>query len=183
MQDSYKLLKSITNRKNTKRLNGCLRKSQNYFGVADGSNMWAGLSRIGKGEENGNPITIVEIGADGRGLLLGMNLTVRMPRGWTGDDAGHTGAVARELRESVYIGNGLLAQGDVLLSWDERAKCVPPEPQRRIASGCVAERPGVAAKKGMGSTTMELHRKWHKARHNRPGSCDGERPGAAGLDY
>ena len=123
----------------------------------------------------------MEIGADGRGLLLGMNVTVRMPRGWP--RAGHTGAVARELRESVDIGNGLLAQGDVLLSWDERAKCVPPEPRCRIALGCVAERPGVAAKKGMGSTMMELHRMWHKARHNRPRSCDGERPGVAGLDY
>ena len=71
--------------------------------------MWAGLSRTGKDEENGNPTTIVEIGADGRGLLLGMNLTVRMPRGWTGDGAGHTGAVAKELRAAVYINNRLLA--------------------------------------------------------------------------
>ena len=101
--------------------------------------MWAELSRTGKDEENGNPTTIVEIGADGRGLLLGMNLTVRMPRGWTGDGAGHTGAVARELRAAVYIGNSLLTQGDVLLSWDEGAKCLPPELQRRIASGCVVE--------------------------------------------
>ena len=124
----------------------------------------------------------MEIGADGRGLLLGMNLTVRMPRGWTGDGAGHTGAVARELRESVYIGNGLLAQGDVLLSWDGGAKCVPPEPQRRIASGCVAERPGVAAVNGMGSATMKPHRQWQEARRNRPSSCDGELLRTARLD-
>lgn len=81
--------------------------------------MWAGLSCTRKDEENGNPATIVEIGADGRGLLLGMNSTVQMPRDWTGDGAGHIGAVAKELRAAVYIGNGLLAHKEMysLLGW------------------------------------------------------------------
>ena len=89
--------------------------------------MWAGLSRTGKDEENGNPTTIVEIGADGRGLLLGMNSTVWMPQGWTGDSAGHTGAVAKELRAAVYIGNGLLAHKEMYCSpgIKGRSVCLP----------------------------------------------------------
>ena len=78
--------------------------------------MWAGLSRTGKDEENGNPTTIVEIGADGRGLLLGMNSTIRMPRGWTGDGAGHIGEVAKELRAAVYTGKGLLVHKEMYCS-------------------------------------------------------------------
>lgn len=89
--------------------------------------MWARLSRTGKDEENGNPTTIVEIGADGRGLLLGMNSTVRMPRGWTGDGAGHTGAVAKELRAAVYISNGLLVHKEMYCSpgMEGRSVCLP----------------------------------------------------------
>ena len=89
--------------------------------------MWARLSRTWKDEENGNPTTIVETGADGRGLLLGMNSTVWMPQGWTGDSAGHTGAVAKELRAAVYIGNGLLTHKEMYCSpgIKGRSVCLP----------------------------------------------------------
>ena len=94
-----------------------------------------------------------------------------MPRGWIGDGAGHIATITKELRAAVYIGNGLLM-----------AKCVPPKPRRRTTSSCVVEQPGVAMVNGMGGAAVEPHQQWQEARHNRPSSYDGERPGVAGLD-